>query len=50
MGVQLEAFKVICDCKDEGATTEQIVERSGASPVVVGISSPIKIYSSHKAG
>ncbi|KAL4793559.1 sterigmatocystin 8-O-methyltransferase precursor [Aspergillus venezuelensis] len=35
MGVQLEAFKVICDCKDKGATIEQIAKWSGASPVVV---------------
>ncbi|KAL4935304.1 hypothetical protein BDV06DRAFT_228946 [Aspergillus oleicola] len=35
MGVQLGAFQAIRDSQDEGATTKQVAEKSGASPVVV---------------
>ncbi|PYH99493.1 sterigmatocystin 8-O-methyltransferase precursor [Aspergillus ellipticus CBS 707.79] len=35
MGVQLDAFRAICDDQGQGTTTQQIADRSGASVVLV---------------
>lgn len=48
MGVQLEIFTELRDHQGEGATTQAIAGKTGASPVVVGASSTLSSFCTGK--